>query len=147
MGKKNVYYEDPIFKERIIKDAKGNPVPAFTTREEALKIDEIKNYMNEVAPPVLFEVRTPEIVNVNPTVALPPTEDSHGNRELAVNRIKAYMQILAKPGVSVTAGALRTAIIDGVAITDASVKVSGSSTGIMLTTILQYPYIGEVTWE
>jgi type IV secretion system protein VirD4 len=37
MGKKNVYYEDPIFKERIIKDAKGNPVPAFTTREEALK--------------------------------------------------------------------------------------------------------------
>jgi hypothetical protein len=38
MGKKNVYYEDPIFKERIIKDAKGNPVPAFTTREEALKM-------------------------------------------------------------------------------------------------------------
>ncbi|MDR2941735.1 MAG: type IV secretory system conjugative DNA transfer family protein [Treponema sp.] len=37
MGKKNVYYEDPAFEPRIIKDAKGNPVPAFTTREEALK--------------------------------------------------------------------------------------------------------------
>jgi type IV secretion system protein VirD4 len=37
IGKKNVYYEDPIFKQRIIKDAKGNPVPAFTNREEALK--------------------------------------------------------------------------------------------------------------
>ena len=31
MGKKNVYYEDPVFKERIFP-------PAFTTREEALKL-------------------------------------------------------------------------------------------------------------
>jgi type IV secretion system protein VirD4 len=38
MGKKNVYYEDPIFEKRIVKDIKGNPVPAFSTREEALKI-------------------------------------------------------------------------------------------------------------
>jgi hypothetical protein len=57
------------------------------------------------------------------------------------------MQILAKPGVSVTAGALKTAIIDGVAISDAAVKIGGSTTGIMQTTILQYPYIGAITWE
>ena len=31
MGKKNVYYEDPVFKERIFP-------PAFTTREDALKL-------------------------------------------------------------------------------------------------------------
>ncbi|MDR0495897.1 MAG: type IV secretory system conjugative DNA transfer family protein, partial [Treponema sp.] len=37
IGKKNVYYEDPLFKPRIIVDGKGEPVPAFSTREEALK--------------------------------------------------------------------------------------------------------------
>jgi type IV secretory pathway TraG/TraD family ATPase VirD4 len=37
IGKKNVYYEDPVFKARLLKDAKGESVPAFSTREEALK--------------------------------------------------------------------------------------------------------------
>jgi len=76
-----------------------------------------------------------------------PTEDSHENRELVENRMKTYMQIVAKPGISVTAGALKEAIIDGVVITDATVKIGDSVIGIMDTTILEYPYIGTVTWE
>jgi uncharacterized phage protein gp47/JayE len=133
-----------VFGALLIQVINGNQINGVSP---VSNIDEIKNYVNEVAPPVLFEVRTPEIVNVNPTVTLPPAEDSQGNRDMAVNRMKAYMQFLAEPGVSVTAGALRTAIIDGVAITDAAVKIGGSATGIMSTTILQYPYIGAVTWE
>lgn len=133
-----------VFGSLLIQVINGNQINGISP---VSNIDEIKNYMNEVAPPILFEVRTPEIINLNPTVTLPLAEDNHGNRELAVNRMKAYMQILAKPGVSVTAGALRTSIIDGVAITDATVKIGGSITGIMPTTILQYPYIGVVTWE
>jgi len=110
-------------------------------------IDEIKKYINDVAPVVLYDVQTPEIININPSVKLPPAEDNYGNRETAVKRIKSYMQIMAKPGVSVTAGALREAVIDGVTITDAAVKIGGSVIGMVNTTILQYPYIGAVIWE
>jgi uncharacterized phage protein gp47/JayE len=108
---------------------------------------EVRNYINNVAPPVLFEVRNPQIIPVNPTASLPLKEDSQANRELAENRIKAWMQAAARPGVQITAGALRLAVIDGVAITDAAVKLRGDVTGIVTTTILEYPYIGEITWE
>ena len=133
-----------VFGAVLIQVINGNQINGISP---VSNIDEIKNYMNEVAPPVLFEVRTPEIINLNLAVTLPPAEDNQKNRELAVNRIKTYMQIFAKLGASVTAGAFKTAIIDGVEITDAAVKIGGSTTGIMLTTILQYPCIGAVTWE
>jgi uncharacterized phage protein gp47/JayE len=110
-------------------------------------IAEVTNYINEVAPPVIFTVRTPEIIKLNPVVSLPHLEDSQANREIAVNRMKAYLQLAAMPGVQVTAGALRSAIIDGVAITNAAVKLNGDIAGIIKTTILQYPSLGEVSWE
>jgi len=37
IGKKNVYYEDPVFKERLFLDEKDKPIPLFSTREEALQ--------------------------------------------------------------------------------------------------------------
>jgi hypothetical protein len=61
--------------------------------------------------------------------------------------MKTYMQLIAKPGAQITAGALRLAVIDGVAITDATVYLDGSAAGIATTTILEYPYIGEIIWE
>jgi len=39
IGKKNVYYQDPIFKKRYL-DIHGESTPAFTNREEAQKIAE-----------------------------------------------------------------------------------------------------------
>jgi hypothetical protein len=51
------------------------------------------------------------------------------------------------PGARITAGALRKAVIDGVTITNATVALGGSAVGIATTTILEYPYIGEITWE
>jgi uncharacterized phage protein gp47/JayE len=110
-------------------------------------LTEVRNYINNNAPPVLFEVRTPIIISINPSASLLSQEDSQTNRELAANRMKTYMQLVAKPGAQVTAGALRLAVIDGVTITDATVKLGGSTVGIATTTILEYPYIGEVTWE
>jgi uncharacterized phage protein gp47/JayE len=107
----------------------------------------VRDYISEAAPPVLFEVRSPAIISLNPVAALPPQEDSQSNRELAENRMKAWMQLAAKPGARITAGALRLAVIDGVTITDATVKLGGSTVGIAATTILEYPYIGVVTWE
>jgi len=110
-------------------------------------IAEVTNYINEVAPPIIFTVRTPEIIDLNPTASLLPLEDNHENRELAISRMKAFLQLVAMPGAQVTAGALRSAVIDGVAITDAAVKLNGDAAGIVGTTILQYPYLGEVSWE
>jgi hypothetical protein len=107
----------------------------------------VRNYINNNAPPVLFEVRTPNIIAVNPSASLSLQEDSLANRELAVSRMKAYMQLVAKPGARVTAGALRQAVIDGVTITDVTVRLGGSTAGIAGTTILEYPHIGEVIWE
>jgi uncharacterized phage protein gp47/JayE len=107
----------------------------------------VRSYLNEHAPPVLFEARTPEIISLNPAVTLPPLEDTRHNREEAAQRIRAYMQLTARPGERVTAGALRAAVIDGVGITDAVVKLAGDATGIVQTTVLQYPYAGEVLWE
>ncbi|MDR1300955.1 MAG: baseplate J/gp47 family protein [Treponema sp.] len=110
-------------------------------------LDVIRAYINDNAPPVLFTIRTPEIINLNPVVSLIPSEDTNMNRALAINRMKSYLQVSAQPGVQITAGALRTALIDGVTITDATVKLNGDSTGIVTTTILQYPYVGEVSWD
>jgi hypothetical protein len=110
-------------------------------------IPEIVSHINEVAPPVLFTVRNPEIVNVNPSISLLPQEDTQQNRELAESRMKTYLHMTAKPGALTTAGALKTAVIDGVAITDATVKIGGSVIGTVPTTILQYPYIGVITWD
>jgi len=108
---------------------------------------EVRNYISHVAPPVLFDVQTPEIIPVNPSVSLPSQEDSQPNRELAENRMTAWMQLVAKPGVKITAGALRLAIIDGLTITDATIKIDGDVAGIFSTTILKYPIIGEVLWD
>ncbi|MDR0387281.1 MAG: baseplate J/gp47 family protein [Treponema sp.] len=108
---------------------------------------EVRNYISDAAPPVLFEVRTPAIIPLNPSATLPAHEDSQANRELAESRMKAWMQLAAEPGAQVTAGALRLAVIDGVAITDITVRLGGSTVGIAATTILEYPYIGEVTWD
>jgi hypothetical protein len=107
----------------------------------------VVSYINEVAPPVLFTVRNPAIVNINPAITLSAQEDTQSNRELAESRIRTYMHMTAKPGALITAGALKTAVIDGVAITDAGVKIGGSVIGAVPTTILEYPYTGVVTWD
>jgi len=39
------------------------------------------------------------------------------------------------------------AVIDGVTITNTTIKLGGSTTGIITTTILEYPCIGEIQWE
>jgi uncharacterized phage protein gp47/JayE len=133
-----------VFGAVLVQVIKGNQIDGVYPVDN---LAEVRNYINEVAPPVLFEVRTPDIIPVNPSAALPPPEDSQENRELAVNRIKTYMQFAAYPGARITAGALRLAAIDGVTITDITITLGGSTVGIMPTTILEYPYIGEIVWD
>ncbi|GHV76510.1 tail protein [Spirochaetia bacterium] len=133
-----------VFGAILIQVIKGNQIDGIQPVDN---LTEVINYISENAPPVSFEVRTPEIISINPSASLLIQEDSQAYRELAENRMKAYMQLVAKPGTQITAGALRLAVIDGVTITGATVRIGGSTAGIATTTILQYPYIGEVIWE
>lgn len=107
----------------------------------------VRDYISTAAPPVLFTVRTPELVPLNPAVALLPAEDTLANREIVSGRLKTYLEAAAAPGVRYTAGALREAAIDGVTISGGSVKLSGSTTGEVQSTILQLPVLGDITWQ
>jgi uncharacterized phage protein gp47/JayE len=133
-----------VFGAVLIQVIKGNQINGVHPVDN---LAEVRNYINDVAPPVLFEVRTPQIIPVNPSASLSSKEDSQTNRELAETRMKTWMQLVAKPGVQITAGALRLAVIDGVAITDVTIRLAGDIVGIVTTTILEYPYIGEIIWE
>jgi hypothetical protein len=110
-------------------------------------LQDVTNFLNQYAPPLAFTVRTPQIITLNPVISLLPHENSQSNRVLAENRMRTYLQLTAKPGFLTTAGKLRDSIIDGITISDATVKLNGSPNGTMPATILQYPYIGEVLWE
>jgi uncharacterized phage protein gp47/JayE len=109
-------------------------------------LEAVRDYISLVSPPVIFDVRTPSLILLNPEISLSPLEDTLENRELVEYRLKLYLQYAAKPGIQVTAGALRIAIIDGVKITDAEVALAGDITGIIHTTILEYPVLGAITW-
>jgi uncharacterized phage protein gp47/JayE len=104
------------------------------------------DYISEVAPPVLFSVCTPALISLNPSISLLPAEDTTVNRDTVVNRLKTYLQMVAKPGMSYTAGLLRDVIIDGITITNGTILLNGSSTGIISTTILQLAVLGEPSW-
>ena len=108
---------------------------------------EVRNYINAVSPPVIFDVRTPTIISINPGIKLLPQEDSLENRDIAESRLKTYLQYTARPGIYLTSGALRESIIDGVKITNATIKISGDIAGSLQTTILEYPILGGIIWE
>jgi hypothetical protein len=106
----------------------------------------VRDYISLVSPPVIFDVRTPELISLNPEIILLPQENTQENREIVDLRLKNYLEQIAQPGISITAGSLRVAIIDGVAITDSTVKLNGDVTGIVSATILQYPVFGTIAW-
>ena len=138
------FYNFGVFGAVLVQVLNGNQMSGVHPVEN---VSEVQNYISSVAPLIMFEVRSPALVSVNPSVTLPSHEDSQVNRDLAETGMKTFLQLSAKPGVQATAGSLRLAIIDGVTITDAVVKINGSIAGIVSTTILQYPVLGVLTWE
>jgi uncharacterized phage protein gp47/JayE len=132
-----------IFGALLIQVINGNQM---TGVYQVKNLSAVREHISMVSPPVIFDVRTPSLVAVNPAIKLPAHKDTQGNRELAEKRLKAWLQQTAKPGIEVTAGLIRSAIIDGVIITDAVVKLNGEITGILKTTVLEYPVLGAITW-
>jgi len=106
----------------------------------------VRDYISNESPIVLFDVRTPSLIPINPEIKLMPFENTQENIKIVETRLKAYLQQIAKPGIQITSGMLRTAIIDGETITNAEIKLTGDIAGIMKTTILEYPVLGTITW-
>jgi hypothetical protein len=107
----------------------------------------VADYISTVAPPILFTVRTPELVPLNPVLHLLPAEDTVTNRGVVSGRLQVYLQATSLPGKTYTAGMLREAMIDGVVISGGTVALNGSTSGTVTTTILQLPVLGEATWD
>ena len=106
--------------------------------------DKVVQYIKKVAPPVLFEVRSPEFVPLNPTITLKPEEDTAANRATVETRIRNWMHVEVKPGKSITAGHIRGAFVDGVLITSGNVSLTANP---LNTTQVQIAVIGTITWR
>jgi len=132
-----------VFGALLIQVINGNQMSGV---HQVKNLAAVRNYISTVSPPVIFDVRTPSLIPLNPEIKLMPFENTQKNIELVETRLKAYLQQIAKPGIQITSGMLKTAVIDGVTITDAVIKLSGNIIGIISTTILEYPVLGTITW-
>ena len=94
--------------------------------------------------PVLYTVRTPELVQIEPTIELLDAEDTAENRATVLSRLKTYLNVKAMPGSSFTQETLQSVIVDGSTISSARLTLPN---GKVETTALQYPVMGSVTWN
>ena len=76
-------------------------------------------------------------------IKLSDSEDTVSNRNLAVQRLKVYLNAKAEPGCTITQAVLQTVIVDGETISKAELTLPH---GEVATTVLQYPVLGEVSW-
>lgn len=130
-----------VFGALLVQVINGNQVDGVS---RVSNLATVKSYIEKLAPPVLFTVRTPELVQILPSISLVDNEDTVENRALVENRLKVYLSAKARPGISFTQALLQSVIVDGVTISEAFLTLPG---GKIETTILQYPVLGEITWQ
>lgn len=130
-----------IFGSLLIQVIHGNQIDGV---EQVHNIAAVQSYIEQYAPKIIFTVRTPELVEISPTIKLSDGEDTVSNRNLAVQRLKVYLNAKAEPGCTIAQATLQTVIADGVTISKAEVTLPD---GEITTTVLQYPVLGEVTWS
>jgi uncharacterized phage protein gp47/JayE len=138
------YRNFSIFGAVLIMVIGGNQIDGIT---QVSNLALIAEYISEVAPPVLFTVRTPALIPLQPVIRLLPAENTTSNRTITTGRLKNYLQTAAAPGLTCTAGMLREAIIDGVTISDAAVKLGGSESGYVTSTVLELAVLGDISWD
>lgn len=104
---------------------------------------EIINYLKSVAPPVPFTVLTPTLLTLNPHIHLIPGEDSTANRAVVESTVRAWLDVVAKPGSNIAASQIRSAFVDGTTFTDGTVTLTPDPA---VPTILQLPVLGVISW-
>jgi uncharacterized phage protein gp47/JayE len=133
-----------VFGALLIQVISGNQ---FDGVFQVANLAAVRDYINAIAPPCVFTVRTPELICLNPAIELLSAEDNVANRGLIINRIKNFLQMTSKPGIQYTSGMIRNAFIDGIDVTSGVVKLNGDINGMLSSTVLQLPVFGDVTWE
>lgn len=132
-----------VFGALLIQVVYGNH---FDGINQVGNLNVVTEYINTVAPPVMFTVRTPELLQMDISITLLQSESTTTNQSKTLNRLKSYLNVTAHPGVSYTEGLLSDVIVDGAALSFAKVKFEHSGS-IFKTTILQYPVLGDVRFE
>lgn len=130
-----------IFGALLIQVIHGNQIDGVS---QVSGISTVTNYIDKKSPPIIFTVRTPELIPLNPKIQLLPNEDTIENRATVLSRIQVYMNARAEPGSTFTQAQLQSVIIDGEIISSATLTLDG---GEIATTVLQYPVVGEITWN
>lgn len=134
-----------VFGSLLIQVINGNQTDGLIEiSPQAIK--EVTQYINAQAPPVLFEVRTPEIKKFGMKIHIIEDDSTEEKHELIKQRLRIYLDAYAYPGCSFTEAILETAFVDGIDISVGKVVLDG---GIISTTVLEYPFFDEalLEWE
>lgn len=129
-----------VFGAVLIQVIGGNTVDGIT---RVVDLESVKEYLERLIPLSIFTIQTPELIDINPGISITPNTTE--NQDTMKSRIRKYLDAYARPGATITAAALRNAIVDGFAIIEAEVTIDGSTAGERSSTILQYPVLGEIT--
>lgn len=129
-----------VFGSILIQVISGNQIDGV---RQVANIQAVTDYIEQHQPPVIFTVRTPELIPLEPSIKLLPLEDTPSNRDLVKNRLQVFLTAKAEPGVCFTQGLLQSIIVDGVIISEAVLTLPD---GKLEATVLQYPVLEEITW-
>lgn len=103
----------------------------------------VQEYIENLAPPVIFTVMAAEIIKINFTVDLLDKEDTVANRNRIKDAYDSYFKEYAKPDLHLDAQTFRDLVVDAQTITDATVTIEG---GDKYITQIQFPVLGEIKW-
>jgi hypothetical protein len=134
-----------VFGALLIQGIKGNQLTGVQQLSEG-DIGIITEYINQYAPPVIFLVKTPVLVPLNPSISFSSPLDESEAKLLITITLKTYLEETAKPGVEYTAALLEEVFEAVDEITDITILLDIEEGEIFKTTTLEYPIVGEIIW-
>lgn len=108
-------------------------------------IDTVTKYIESVAPPIIFTVRTANVIEICPTISLKAEEDSTTNRTLVKQMLENYFESKARPDITIAQATLQAVITDGINITEAALMLPEEKKEIKINS-LEFPALGEIAW-
>lgn len=106
-------------------------------------VQRVQEYIESVAPPIIFTVKAADLVYINLTIDLLQKEDTMVNRKRCENILTQYFLEKAKPNMDINSSVLRDLIVDAISITYAKVTIED---GDKYINQLQFPVLGSILW-
>lgn len=107
-------------------------------------ITAIKDHIDKVAPPIIYTVKSAEIVEITPTISLSEKEDTIENRNIITSTLKLFFANAGHPNMIIYEAYLQNLINDGEYVNTARLTLPNNE--IKLTQ-LEYPVLGVITWQ